>query len=61
MRLALIQLSDIHISTQKYPDNPVLKRTEKILAAIGSLFLQNVDGLVLLVNGDVAYAGRADE
>ena len=61
MHLILIQLSDIHISTRKYPNNPILKRGEKLLAAIGSLFLQDVDGVVLLVNGDVAYAGLVDE
>ena len=61
MHLILIQLSDVHISTKKHPNNPILKRVDKLLAAIGSLFLQKVDGVILLVNGDVAYAGRVDE
>jgi hypothetical protein len=61
MRLVLIQLSDIHISTKKYPNNPILKRGIKLLGAIGAMFLQDVDGIILLVNGDVAYAGLVDE
>ena len=63
MKILVLQLSDIHISTRKYPSNPILTRTSEILSAVKSLFIpsEEVTACVILVTGDIAYAGRADE
>jgi hypothetical protein len=63
MKILVFQASDIHISTERYPDNPVLKRVPQMVAAVRSLFLdpQQVGGCLLLCSGDVAYAGLKAE
>lgn len=63
MKVALIQVSDIHISTEKYTDNAILKRVPQILSAINSLFLSDPEprGVFLLFTGDIAFAGLEDE
>ena len=63
MKLLVLHLSDIHISSERFPDNPVLARRSLITAAVRSVFLNpdDVAGCVLMVTGDVAFAGRQDE
>jgi hypothetical protein len=61
LKIIIVQLSDLHFSVEKWPDNPVLARASKVIAAIASLFAAGVDGCILLVNGDVAYAGLSAE
>ncbi len=61
MRLIIVQLSDIHLSTEKYPENPIMDRVGKIESAIKSLFIDDVTNCLLLVNGDISYAGLPAE
>jgi Calcineurin-like phosphoesterase len=56
-RIAIVQLSDIHLQAS---NNPVVPRGDKIVAAIRPV-LQDVQGLVFAVTGDVAYSGSSEE
>ena len=56
-RIAIVQLSDIHIAAT---NDPVIPRGERIVAAIRPL-LQEVQGLVFALTGDVAYSGCDEE
>ncbi len=58
MKIGLLQLSDIHF--REGEQNPVANRAEAIARAVcteGS----EVDGLILLLTGDVAFSGKAGE
>src|ERR1019366_5909843 len=57
VRIAVVQLSDIHFQASS---NVLVSRVEKIVAAIRPT-LQQVQGLVFAVTGDVAYSGEARE
>ncbi|MBA4067301.1 MAG: hypothetical protein C0501_27050 [Isosphaera sp.] len=63
MKLLLFHVSDIHLSTQRFPDNHILGRAPEILSAVHSMFLtkEQIASVVMLVAGDIAYAGRKDE
>lgn len=63
MKLIFLQASDIHLSTSRWPENPVLARVPSITAAIRSLFLDpdGIGACLLLVTGDVSYAGLKEE
>lgn len=63
MKLLLFHVSDIHLSTQRYTDNHILYRCPEILSAVYSMFLtqQKIGAVVMLVAGDIAYAGRRDQ
>jgi UDP-2,3-diacylglucosamine pyrophosphatase LpxH len=63
MKLLIFQASDIHLSSEKYPINPVLDRVPLVNAAIKALFLhpEEIGGVLLLVTGDLAYAGLEQE
>jgi predicted MPP superfamily phosphohydrolase len=59
MRLSLIHLSDIHF---KGPRDVILRRTEKLAAAIRSTLSYSEDEQVFLtVSGDIAFSGHPDE
>jgi hypothetical protein len=49
------------LSIDKWPENPILARDEKILAAVKSLFIKDPSACLLLINGDIAYAGLEGE
>lgn len=59
MKIALIQLSDIHL-TENRLSNPVLERTTPIARAAASV-CYGVDHGLLVVSGDTAYSGKATE
>jgi calcineurin-like phosphoesterase family protein len=63
MKLLILQASDIHLSSARYPENPVLNRVPQIMAAVRSLFLEpnGLGGVLLLATGDIAYAGLKEE
>lgn len=63
MKLLIIHVSDIHLSTKRYPDNHILGRAPLILSAIRSMFLtkEEIGAVVILVAGDITFAGRRDE
>ena len=59
MQLALLQLGDFHLNSDRHP---VLGRADQIAAAVGSLTLPlNVDALVILMTGDLAHSGKREE
>lgn len=55
--IALLHLSDFHFRSA---DHPVLERAEAIMAAVQSL-MQPISALFVVVTGDIAYSGLADE
>lgn len=57
MRIAVVQLSDIHFQVGS---NVLVSRLDKIVAAIQPT-LQQVQGLAFAVTGDVAYSGSSQE
>jgi len=57
MKIAIIHLSDIHIDSGS---NPVFEKTEKICHAIQN-FTLGVEGVLLLLTGDIAYSGSSLE
>lgn len=57
MKVALLHLSDIHIQNATCS---VLTRAEKICSALNTL-LPDVTGAIVVVTGDIAYAGKKDE
>jgi hypothetical protein len=63
MKFVIFHASDIHLSTENRADNPVLHRVPEMVAAIRALFLnpKDVTGCLLLVTGDVAFAGLKAE
>jgi hypothetical protein len=61
MKIAIVQLSDIHLSTERYPQNPIMERVEALNSAISSLFLSDLSACILLINGDIAYSGLRAE
>lgn len=63
MKLLVFHVSDIHVSSERFPDNPILERVPQMLAAVRSLFLKpdDVGAVLLLVAGDIAYAGLKAE
>ncbi len=63
MKIVLVHVSDVHISTVRYPDNPILSRVPSMIAALRSLFLcaDDVSACLLLATGDIAYAGLKEE
>ena len=58
MKLGILHLSDIHF---RRGNNPVLKRTEKIVAAFRGLSEPQLDACYVVVTGDIAYAGNEQE
>jgi UDP-2,3-diacylglucosamine pyrophosphatase LpxH len=63
VKLLILHVSDIHLSTKRYPENHILERAPLILAAVRSMFLtkEEVGAVAMLVAGDIAFAGRRDE
>src|SRR5262249_16414212 len=63
MKLLIVHISDIHLSSKRFPDNHILGRADLILAAVRSMFLtkEGAGAVALLVPGDLAFAGRRDE
>jgi 3',5'-cyclic AMP phosphodiesterase CpdA len=59
MKFLMIHLSDIHFREGE-SNNPVLPRTEQIIAAAGSLLVKPAACFVV-VSGDIAFSGRAEE
>ena len=59
MKFLMIHLSDIHFREGK-SSNPVLPRAEQIAAASGSLLVKP-SACFLVVSGDIAFSGRAEE
>lgn len=57
MIVGLIHLSDIHL---KSTGNSIFNKTEKLVQAINSE-LYSLDKLLLVISGDVAFSGRAEE
>lgn len=57
MKVALLHLSDIHIQNASCP---ILARAEKICSAINTL-LPDMAGVIVVVTGDIAYAGKKGE
>lgn len=57
MNLLLLHLSDIHVRAS---DDPVLRRGAQILSAVRSV-AHNVAGCVVVVSGDVVFAGAAEQ
>lgn len=57
MRIALVQLSDIHIAD---PKNEVLARAAQIRAAVRSC-VEFPEVVVLLYTGDIAYSAKSDQ
>lgn len=57
MKLAIIQIGDIHI---KNVENDLLNRSSLIASAIKAEII-GVENVVLAVTGDVAYSGKAEE
>ena len=55
MGIAILQLSDIHLKLDDV--NPIVSRKDKIIDAVLNR-LNDVDELIILVNGDLAYAGN---
>src|SRR5262245_33078553 len=59
MKIALVQLSDIHL-TEDPASNPVLGRSGAVARAVASV-CHGVDYGVLVVSGDTAYSGKEVE
>ena len=59
MKFLMIHFSDTHFREGK-SSNPVLPRTEQIAAASGSLLVKP-SACFLVVSGDIAFSGRAEE
>ena len=57
MSLAILQLSDLHISGTR---NPVFERTDLIVAAIQA-HLPEKSGVLLALTGDIANTGATQE
>lgn len=57
MKLAILQLSDLHIGDE---ENPVIDRAQKIKAALQSVDSQ-VDAYLIVVTGDVAFSGSESQ
>lgn len=57
MNIALLHLSDIHISSAS---DPVLSRTNKIRAALNEA-VPEAAGCVIVVSGDVAFSGKQSQ
>ena len=57
MNIAVLHLSDIHLTTQ---DNPVLSRVTQICQAIGNM-TQSADAIFALVTGDISDNGKKAE
>lgn len=57
MRLALLQLSDIHMRDD---NNSIFKRVEKLIDAIQNELL-DIENIVIIISGDIAYSGRVQE
>lgn len=57
----ILHLSDIHLSTLKFPNNPILSRQKQIISSIKSIFASDVSACIILVAGDIAFAGLKDE
>jgi hypothetical protein len=60
MKVAVVVLSDIHFDANIKQENPVFNRTDQIVSAI-SMVEVHLDGVVLLLPGDVANSGRRSE
>lgn len=59
MAQIIVQISDIHISTNK-PSNPILEKVDSLCGAIRSV-LSPSDTCFILVSGDLADWGKAEE
>src|SRR4051794_1972284 len=59
MKIALVQLSDIHL-TKNAADNPALLRSSAIARAVGSI-CPGVEHGVIVVSGDTAFSGKPEE
>jgi energy-coupling factor transporter ATP-binding protein EcfA2 len=57
MKVALVQLGDVHIKSSK---DLILGRGKLIASAVRA-HTRDVDGYVLLLTGDIAYSGKAEE
>lgn len=60
MRIVLIQLSDLHCTTNKPGGNPLISRIPALCGAIRSA-LSPSDQCILLFSGDIADWGKAEE
>lgn len=58
MKVALVQLSDIHIDEKK--SNPILGKAKEISQAIYPL-LRGTTHVSLIISGDIAYSGRSQQ
>lgn len=56
-KMLLLQLSDIHV---KNSTDPVLQRSEAIVAAIKNLDYE-IDAAVILISGDLAFSGQQSQ
>lgn len=59
MKFLLLHLSDIHFRGTT-SSNPVLLRTEQVVAAMGSL-LVTPSACFVVISGDIAFSGKAEE
>ena len=57
MKLLLLHLSDIHI---KSDGDFILKRAERVADAVSGLET-GIEGCIVVVTGDIAYSGQADQ
>ena len=55
MKLAILQLSDMHLTSTK--SNPVLARVAAIKAAVTARISEDC-ALLLVYNGDIAFSGK---
>ncbi len=65
MKIALVQLSDIHLRadanmTVSEAENPALKRADGVARAVNSV-CQGVSYGVIVVSGDTAFSGKEVE
>ena len=51
MKLMIVQLSDIHLAVEKWPNNPILQRTAKIKAQSKVFFLMTYPRACCLLTG----------
>lgn len=60
MNILIIQFNDVHIKSPRL-DNPILERTEAIVAAINSAIGLETTHCFFLIAGDSAHSGKAAE
>lgn len=60
MHLGIIHLSDIHFRSGKFDNAADKEMAERICAAVRTELIGNTH-VILLVSGDIAFAGLEDE